>query len=79
MILLFSEAADYWLTRTNFTNDRQRQMYKKGRTLGRDELLKLIQQTYYACARFIRLAELLRPTQRCLSIDVDGLVRKAIY
>jgi hypothetical protein len=50
-------------------------MYKKGQKLGRDALLKLLRQTYYACVRFVRLAELLRPGQRCLSIDVDGLVR----
>ena len=71
----FQNAADYWLTRTGLTNERQQQMYKKGQKLGREELLKLIRQTYYACTRFIRLAELLRPGQRCLSIDVDGLVR----
>ena len=50
-------------------------MYKKGRTQSRAEFVKLVQQTYYACMRFVRLAELLRPGQRCLSIDVDGLVR----
>jgi hypothetical protein len=72
----FQQAADYWLTRTQFENDRQRQMHKKGQKLGREELLKLIRQTYYACGRFVRLAELLRPGQRCLSIDVDGLVRR---
>jgi hypothetical protein len=72
----FQHAADYWLTRTKLPNERQRQMHKKGQKLGREELLKLIRQTYYACARFVRLAELLRPGQRCLSIDVDGLVRK---
>ena len=72
----FQQAADYWLTRSTFSNDRQRQMHKKGQKLGRDELLKLIRQTYYACGRFVRLAELLRPGQRCLSIDVDGLVRR---
>jgi hypothetical protein len=71
----FQHAADYWLVRSNFSNDRQRQMHKKGQKLGRDELLKLIRQTYYACGRFVRLAELLRPGQRCLSMDVDGLVR----
>lgn len=71
----FERITDHWLVRNEFGNDRQRQMHKKGRTLGRSELLKLVQQTYYACARFIRLAELLRPGQRCLSIDVDGLVR----
>jgi hypothetical protein len=73
---VFQQAADYWLTRSVFSNERQQQMYKKGQKLGRDALLKLLRQTYYACVRFIRLAELLRPGQRCLSIDVDGLVRK---
>jgi hypothetical protein len=71
----FHQAADYWLSRSTFSNDRQRQMHKKGQKLGREELLTLIRQTYYACGRFTRLAELLRPGQRCLSIDVDGLVR----
>jgi hypothetical protein len=74
---VFQKAADYWMRRTVFSNERQQQMYKKGQKSGRDELLKLIRQTYYACGRFTRLAELLRPGQRCLSIDVDGLVRKS--
>jgi hypothetical protein len=71
----FQRAADSWMSRTVFSNERQQQMFKKGQKLGRDELLRLIRQTYYACGRFVRLAELLRPGQRCLSIDVDGLVR----
>jgi hypothetical protein len=73
----FQQAADYWLTKSTFSNARQSQMYKKGQKLGREELLTLIRQTYYACGRFTRLAELLRPGQRCLSIDVDGLVRNS--
>jgi hypothetical protein len=71
----FQRATDYWLSRTEFANDRQRQMFKKGQKQGQGELSTLIKQTYYACTRFVRLAELLRPGQRCLSIDVDGLVR----
>ena len=66
----------YWQTRSSFSNERQRQMYKKGQTLGAVELQKLIKQTYYACTRFVRLAEMLQTGQRCLAIDVDGLVRK---
>lgn len=66
----------YWQTRSSFENERQRQMYKKGQTLGGAELQQLIKQTYYACARFVRLAEILPIGQRCLAIDVDGLVRK---
>ena len=71
----FDHVTRYWLGRTSFVNDRQRQMYKKGQTLGAVELSKLIRQTYYACTRFIRLAEILKPEQRCLALDVDGLVR----
>lgn len=71
----FNHVTHYWLSRVSFANDRQRQMYKKGQTLGAAELAKLIRQTYYACTRFIRLAEILKPEQRCLALDVDGLVR----
>jgi hypothetical protein len=71
----FEQATKAWQNRSDFANDRQRQMYKKGRTGGRDELHRLIRQTYYACMRFARLAEILKPGQRCLEIDVDGLVR----
>jgi hypothetical protein len=72
---LFSPVLDYWIKRNSFSNERQRQMYKKGQTLGPAELLKLIKQTYYACARFVRLSEILAPEQKCLALDVDGLVR----
>ena len=71
----FAHAAKSWQTRTNFDNDRQRQMWKKGQTGGPSELLRLVKQTYFACMRFARLAEILPPGQRCLEIDVDGLVR----
>ena len=73
---IFDDITQYWLTRRDFANERQRQMYKKGQTLGVHELRKLVQQTYYACARFVRLAEILPVAQQCLAIDVDGLVRK---
>jgi len=71
----FNKVTARWLKRTEFANDRQRQMYKKGQTQGAEGLNLLVRQTYYACTRFIRLAELIRPGQRCLAIDVDGLVR----
>jgi hypothetical protein len=37
-----------------------------------------MQKTYFACARFIRLAELLNDGQSVFSIDVDAVVRKQI-
>jgi len=72
----FELVANYWLSRTAFSNERQRQMYKKGKANGRPFLLDLVKKTYYACVRFIRLNEILKPDQSCLAIDVDGLVRK---
>jgi hypothetical protein len=71
----FQRVTDLWLTRTQFDNERQRQMHKKGQRIKREELTKLIRATYYACMRFVRLAQVLRPGQRCLELDVDGLVR----
>jgi len=71
----FEQAAMAWQNRGDFANDRQRQMWKKGQTGGHAELLGLVRQTYFACMRFARLAEILVPGQRCLEIDVDGLVR----
>jgi hypothetical protein len=71
----FNKVTTRWLKRTEFSNDRQRQMYKKGRVFGAENLNLLVRQTYYACTRFIRLAEIIQPGQRCLALDVDGLVR----
>jgi hypothetical protein len=73
--MAFEQVCTEWISRTRFDNDRQRQMWKKGQSGGRLEMLKLIKQTYYACMRFARLAEILPQGQRCLEIDVDGLVR----
>ena len=42
------------------------------------DILERMQKTYYACARFIRLAELVKSTSSVLSIDVDAIVRRSI-
>jgi hypothetical protein len=45
---------------------------------GRDaNVLERMQKTYYACARFIRLAQLFHSTT-ALCVDVDAVVRKSI-
>jgi len=47
-------------------------------TKGNDKSLQeRMQKTYYACARFIRLSQLVE-TQNFLSIDVDAVVRKTL-
>jgi len=71
----FQKAVQAWHARADFANDRQRQMHKKGQRQSPAEFEKLVRATYYACMRFVRLAQLLRPGQRCLELDVDGLVR----
>jgi len=40
-----------------------------------DNVKVWLQKTYYACVRFIRLAELLQKPVPFLAIDVDGIVR----
>ena len=40
-----------------------------------DNLRSWLKKTYYACMRFVRLAELLGQSQTFLAIDVDGIVR----
>ncbi len=72
---IFSEIAELWSTKTVFNNHRERQMYDKGRLFGISEMAKIIEKTYYACSRFIRLKDIKPNGSSCLALDVDGLVR----
>lgn len=40
------------------------------------DLALWLRKTYYACMRFVRLAEVLDRPQRFLEIDIDGIVRR---
>lgn len=42
-----------------------------------ENLASWIRKTYYACMRFVRLAELLDRPRRLLEIDIDGIVRSS--
>lgn len=42
---------------------------------GKDVLVSWLYKTYFACMRFVRLAEMLDSPREFLAIDVDGLVR----
>jgi hypothetical protein len=45
-------------------------------TKGHDrDILERMQKTYYACARFVRLAELFDQNHSVLAIDIDAVVR----
>jgi hypothetical protein len=70
------KTASNWPKRKNLSNNRQSEMQKKSKSLLPHDFLKLVSNTYYACARFVRLNQILKPTMTCLSIDVDGLIRK---
>jgi hypothetical protein len=37
-----------------------------------------LQKTYYACARFVRLKQILKPSNTFFALDVDAIVRKQI-
>lgn len=41
-------------------------------------IIERIQRTYYACARFIRLHQLIGENQSALAIDIDAIVRSEV-
>jgi hypothetical protein len=74
---MFSTAAARWQS-TTFNNLEKTQLDRTVNAMhkGRDRtILERMQKTYYACARFVRLAELFDQTAPVLSIDVDAVVR----
>ena len=79
-IEMFETAAAKWnveptdpVLKNNY--DRIQNSMMKG---GDRSIIERIQKTYFACARFIRLSELLTDTQTAFSIDVDAVVRTNI-
>lgn len=76
---LFSLAVARWqLTALNDVEKTQLDRTVNAMQKGRDQnLLERMQKTYYACARFIRLAELFDQSVPVLSIDVDAVVRSS--
>ena len=77
---LFATAAAAW---ANEPTDPQRQQQRKqtltAMSKGYDtSIQQRMQRTYFACARFIRLHQLLNPGAQVLAIDSDAIVRSAI-
>jgi hypothetical protein len=74
----FDTAAKKWAHPP--VNDVEKSYYDRtlnAMSKGRDKNVhERMQKTYYACARFIRLADLLDSNLPILSIDVDAVVRK---
>lgn len=68
--------ASKWAVRKDFSNKREQQMFDNGKLHGFQSLAKIVENTLYACGRFTKLPYLLQEGQRCLSLDIDGIVRK---
>lgn len=77
---LFEPAANRWLVEP--TNAVDQLNYKRIITaMSKSDdvsIVERIQRTYYACARFIRLAELINSNTEILAIDADAIVRSNI-
>ena len=78
----FTKAVDYWQTppseesQDKIWYDRIIGAIKKGKD---SSVLERLRKTYFACARFVRLAEILENQNlKCLAIDVDAVFRKPV-
>jgi hypothetical protein len=77
-LALFEPATQPWLADSTdpVQQDRRRRMIN-AMGKGQDPSIQhRVQRTYFACARFIRLQQLIRPTTTVLAIDIDAVVRK---
>jgi len=77
---LFFEAAEQWTKETSDPKHNLRRLrILTAMEKGKDRLIiERIEKTYYASARFIRLAELTKVPKKFLAIDSDAIVRKNI-
>jgi len=76
---LFKNSAEKWSS-NNLTPIELEQLRRTHSAMSKSDdksLQERMQKTYYACARFIRLSQLVK-TQNFLAIDVDAIVRKTL-
>jgi hypothetical protein len=78
----FSQAAERWQDAPPADSPDR---FKYDRTLGSmaksgdQNIIDRVKKTYYACIRFVRLAEILENNHHpCFSMDIDAVVRKQI-
>jgi hypothetical protein len=72
----FDSAVDFWSQTTlpePYHGRRNKMLGMK--QLEPQTIAVWIRKTYYACMRFVRLAEMVTQPSRLLAIDIDGLVR----
>jgi hypothetical protein len=77
---LFDTAAHAWLMPPSDPAllDRYRRIHTAMKKGGDSSIRQRIQRTYFACARFIRLAQLIRPIDCVFAMDIDAVVRKPV-
>jgi hypothetical protein len=77
-IELFKEAASRWYVVPTDILEKSRydRILGSMEKSGDKSILERMQKTYFACARFIRLSEIIESNQSLFSMDVDAIFRK---
>jgi hypothetical protein len=77
---LFDSATAPWMSPPTdpILHDRYRRILTAMKKGGDVSAQQRIQRTYFACARFIRLAQLIRPIDCVFAMDIDAVVRKPV-
>jgi hypothetical protein len=79
-LTLFERVSAHWQSH-NLDSGQQESLRRTRMAMQKDgdhSLNQRMQKTYFACARFIRLAQLVRPTQKFFALDADAIVRKPV-
>ena len=77
---LFDRVAKHWQS-SNLNSKQQESLRRTRVAMQKDNdqsLNQRMQKTYYACARFVRLAQLVGPAQKFFALDADAVVRKPV-
>jgi len=76
----FSAAAEFWKTAV-LDEIKQQHLDRTLNAMGKGgdhDLQERMQKTYFACARFVRLAEIFDARWQMFAMDVDAVVRKPL-
>ena len=76
----FQPAVEYW-SRNDLPEpqaSRKKKMLGMKQIDDNQDVQKWVLKTYYACMRFVRLAELVNQPMNFLEIDIDGVVRAPV-
>lgn len=74
---IFEKAANKWL-QSDSNVEHKRQILDAMKKSGDKQIINRIQKTYFACARFVRLNEIVVLPRKIFAIDVDAVIRNNI-